>query len=249
MIRSRWVFIYTAFYLFTTIALLLLSGDIAKVIISLTNIIIILTPLIGILFGTTYYYNSREFIQLLMAQALSRWSIFRGIYFGMASALCATLIVGVGVPFLVYGVVASPDLIAFVILLSVACVLSIIFSLLAFLIAMRFDDKVKGLSLSLFAWLFFAILYDGIFLLLLLTFKDYPLENLTVSMVLLNPIDLARILILLKLDLSALMGYTGAVLAKFMGKGTGILFIAISLLLWVLIPLWRLKNLGQSKDF
>ena len=249
MIRSRWIFVYTGFYFLTTLALLLLSGDVAKVIISLTSIILILTPLIGILFGTTYYYNSREFIQLLVAQALSRWSIFEGIYLGMACALCTTLVLGVGVPFVIYGVVGSPDFTPFIILLSVACVLSVIFSLLAFLIAMRFDDKVKGLSVSLFVWLFFAILYDGIFLLLLLTFKDYPLDNLTVSMVLLNPIDLARILILLKLDLSALMGYTGAVLSKFMEKGTGMLFIALSLLLWVFIPLWRLKRLGLNKDF
>ena len=249
MIRSRWLFVYTGFYMLTTLALLLLSGDIAKVIISLTNVVIVLTPLIGILLGTTYYYNSKEFMQLLMAQDLSRWAIFSGMYLGMAGALCLSLLLGVGLPFLGYGVLTSPDLIAFVFLVVVACILSVIFSLIAFLVAMRFDDKVKGLSVSLFIWLFFAILYDGLFLLLLLAFKEYPLDNLTLTMVVLNPIDLARILILLKLDLSAMMGYTGAVLAKFMGKGFGMLLIALSLVLWMVLPLWRLKVVGQRKDF
>jgi len=130
-----------------------------------------------------------------------------------------------------------------------ACTLSIIFSLIAFLIAMRNDDKVRGLSISIFVWLFFAIIYDGIFLLLLLGFKEYPLDKMTISMIMLNPIDLARILILMKLDMSAMMGYTGAVLSKFLGKNLGIFFVSASLLLWTLIPLWRLKKLGTSKDF
>ena len=137
MIRSRWVFIYSGFYLVATMALLLLSNDLSKVLISLTNIIIVLTPLIGILFGTMYYYNSKEFIQLLMAQALSRWSIFIGMYLGLAIALCLSIFIGVGVPLIVYGILGSPDVVIFLLLIAMACALSIIFSLIAFLIAMK----------------------------------------------------------------------------------------------------------------
>ena len=249
MIRSRWVFIYTGFYLIATMALLLLSNDLSKVLISLTNIIIVLTPLIGILFGTMYYYNSKEFIQLLMAQALSRWSIFLGMYLGLGLALCLSIMIGVGVPMIMYGILGSPDITIFILLVTMACVLSIIFSLIAFLIAMKNDDKVKGLSISIFVWLFFAIIYDGIFLLLLLGLKEYPLDKMTISMIMMNPIDLARILILMKLDMSAMMGYTGAVLSKFLGKGIGMLFVSASLFLWTVLPLWRLKRIGAKKDF
>ena len=114
---------------------------------------------------------------------------------------------------------------------------------------MKCDDKVKGLSISIFVWLFFAIIYDGIFLLLLLAFKDYPLDKLTISMLVLNPIDLSRILILMKLDMSAMMGYTGAVLSNFLGKGTGMLVVSGSLLMWIILPLWRLYKIGLKKDF
>ena len=249
MVRSRWVFIYTGFYLLATMALLMLSNDFSKVLISLTNVIIVLTPLIGILFGTMYYYNSKEFIQLLMAQALSRWSIFMGMYLGMALALCLSILIGIGLPLIGYGVLGSSDVGIFVLLMTMACVLSIIFSLIAFLIAMKNDDKVKGLSISIFVWLFFAIIYDGLFLLLLLGLKDYPLDKLTISMIMLNPIDLARILILMKLDMSAMMGYTGAVLSKFLGRGLGLIVVSASLFLWTVIPLWRLNRIGAKKDF
>ncbi|MDF1698436.1 MAG: ABC transporter permease [Saprospiraceae bacterium] len=249
MIRSRWIFIYSGFYLIASMALLLLSNDISKVLISLTNIIIILTPLIGILFGTIYYYNSKEFIQLLMAQALSRWSIFTGMYLGLAAALCISILIGIGIPLIAYGVLGSAELSLFLLLITMACVLSIVFSLMAFLIALKFDDKVKGLSISIFVWLFFAIIYDGIFLLLLLGFKEYPLDKLTISMIVLNPIDLARILILMKLDMSAMMGYTGAVLSKFLGKNIGMIIISFSLLLWVILPLWTIRRVSMKKDF
>ena len=52
-----------------------------------------------------------------------------------------------------------------------------------------------------------------------------------------NPIDLSRIIILLRLDVSALMGYTGAVFKLFLGDLTGFFVAFGSLLLWILIPL------------
>ena len=249
MIRSRWVFIYTGFYLLATLALIALSNDLSKVLISITNIVIILTPLIGILFGTIYYYNSKEFIQLLMAQALSRWSIFIGMYLGMALALCLSIMSGIGIPLIIKGVLGSQDLDIFLLLIAMACTLSVIFSLIAFLIAIKFDNKVKGLNIAIFVWLFFAIIYDGVLLLMLLGLKDYPLDKFTISMVILNPIDLARILILMKLDMSAMMGYTVAVMSKFLGRGTGMIVVSFSLLIWIIAPLWRLYVIGEKKDF
>ena len=65
MVRNRWMIIYFSFFLILTLALLLLSSDIPKLIITLTNVILALTPLIGILFGAMYYYNSVDFIKLL----------------------------------------------------------------------------------------------------------------------------------------------------------------------------------------
>ena len=41
--------------------------------------------------------------------------------------------------------------------------------------------------------------------------EDYPLDKLSLTGTILNPIDLSRTLILLKLDISALLGYTRAI--------------------------------------
>ena len=66
----------------------------------------------------------------------------------------------------------------------------------------------------------------------------YPLEKIVVAISALNPIDLGRILILLKLDISALMGYTGAVFRDFFGTKTGMIVAFFTLLLWSAIPIW-----------
>ncbi len=249
MVRNRWMFIYLGFYLLLTLGLLFLSHDVTKVIVSLTNIILILTPLIGILFGAMYYYNSREFIELLLAQPLSRTSIFTGLYMGLVSSLSLSLLLGVGLPMILFGIFSSPMLNTFLILLAMGVVLTIIFSGIAFLIAVRHENKIRGLGIVIFTWLFFAIIYDGIVLLLLLFLKDYPLEKLSVGLTSFNPIDLSRILILLKLDVSAMMGYTGAVFQKFFGSGTGSLIVIGILLLWMVLPfLWMLR-LAKKRDF
>ena len=243
------MFVYMFFFLIITIALILLSNDLTKVIVSLTNIILVLTPLVGILFGTMYFYSSREFIQLLLAQPVSRRSIFSGMYLGLAASFSLSLVLGICVPLIVKGVLFSPNLTVFLVLCGMSVVLSVIFSLLAFIIALKFDNKIKGFGVAIFLWLFFAIIYDGIFLLLLLLFKEYPEENLTLGLIAWNPIDLSRILILLKLDVSTMMGYTGAVLQKFLGSGLGSLVILGTLFLWMAIPFTFMLRTAKNKDF
>jgi len=249
MVRNRWMLIYFGFFFMLTLALLLLSNDIPKLIITLNNVILALTPLIGILFGAMYYYNSEEFIRLLLTQPISRKSIFIGVYSGLAVSLCLSLVLGVSIPLLFYGILGSPEIVSFLILISMACVLTVIFSLLAFIIAMRNKNRIRGIGIAMFLWLFFAIIYDGIFLLLLSVFKDYPLENLTIGLTSMNPIDLARIMIMLKMDISAMMGYTGAVLQKFLGSGLGYVFIVGILTIWIGAPFLRMLSLSRKKDF
>ena len=99
LIRSSWTYFYFGFYLLLSIILLFLNNDIAKSVITLMNIITILIPLISTVFGVMYYYNSREFIELLLAQPIPRKNIFLGQYIGISISLSLSLIIGLGVPF------------------------------------------------------------------------------------------------------------------------------------------------------
>ena len=98
-------------------------------------------------------------------------------------------------------------------------------------------------------WLFFAVLYDGIFLLSLIALEEYPLDTFSLFATMLNPIDLSRTLILLKLDISALMGYTGAVFKSFFGTKLGFGLSILMLTLWTVIPAFIFLRKANKKDF
>jgi Cu-processing system permease protein len=85
-------------------------------------------------------------------------------------------------------------------------------------------------------------------MLILFNFSDYPLEKITLLLTALNPVDLGRIFIMLKMDVSALMGATSALYKDFFGNVTGILFTTGIMLLWAIIPLWLAVKKFKSKD-
>ena len=213
------------------------------------NVIIVLVPLIGTIFGVMYYYNSKEFTELLLAQPLKRSSIFLGQYLGVAISLSMSLILGLGIPFIVYGLFKSNAIWDFSLLLITGTFLTLIFTALAFNIALSNENKIKGFGYAILLWLFLAIIYDGLFLMSLIIFEDYPLDKLSLVGTMLNPIDLSRTLILLKLDISALLGYTGAVFKKFFGTNFGLIVSFITLSLWVVLPVLRIIFKAKKKDF
>lgn len=249
LIRSRWSYIYLLFYLVLGFVLLFLNNDIGKAIITLMNIVIVLVPLISTIFGIMYYYDSQEFTELLLALPIKRSSIFLGQYLGVSLSLAMSLVIGLGIPFMIYGLFTSGVIFDFLLLIVVGAFLTLIFSALAYNIGLRNENKIKGFGFSILVWLFLAVIYDGVFLTILMVFGDYPLENVTLVGTLLNPIDLSRILILLKLDISALLGYTGAVFKKFFGGQLGGFISLVILILWTCAPIYAIHRTAKKKNF
>ena len=249
LLRSRWSYVYFIFYLILGFVLLFLNNDVNKAIITLMNIIIVLTPLIGTIFGVMYYYNSKEFTELLLAQPIKRSKIFMGQYLGVSLSLTLSLVLGIGIPFVLYGLFKSASIFDFGLLIVVGAFLNFIFVALAYNIALSNENKIKGFGYAILMWLFLAVVYDGIFMILAIQFKDYPLDKFALGAMMFNPIDLSRTLILLKLDISALLGYTGAVFKEFFGTSKGLILSMLVLCLWVIFPLFRMGKKLQKKDF
>lgn len=249
VLRSRWTLIYVAFFLLSAGGLLYFSNNLSKAIVSLNNIIIAIIPLISIVFGTMYFYNSREFVELLLSQPVKRTSIFLGQYLGLSTSLALSYLVGLVVPFAYYGITQSGEIWDFVILLITGVLLTFIFTAIAFLVSILNEDRIKGFGLNILIWLLMAVVYDGLVLLLLSLFNEYPLQNTALGISLFNPVDLSRILVLLKLDISALMSYTGAVFNNFFGSTQGMIISFLALFLWVFAPTTIFLFASKRKDF
>jgi Cu-processing system permease protein len=214
-----------------------------KALMSLLNIILIVLPLISLVFSTIHYYNSYEFIELMLSQPMSRKKIILSEYAGVAFSLLAAFLIGAGLPVLIF----SPDETGIAMLLM-GSALTMIFTSLAFVTSVKARDKARGIGSVLLVWFYFALIYDGLILLILFGFSDYPLEKITLALSFLNPLDLGRIFIMLKMDISALMGYTGALYKDFFGSLAGLSLVTGVLLLWIVVPLWMAVRFFKKKD-
>lgn len=232
VIRSRWILFYGLFFLVATDALFRFGGDGERVMVSLMNVVLYVIPLAAAMLGALYLYNSREYVELLLAQPIRRRSLFRGLYLGLAGPMVAAFVAGTGLPFLYHGELGG----GLAILLLCGALLTAVFVAIAFAIALATEDRVKGVGMAMLSWLFFAVVYNGLTLLAIQLYSDYPLQKPVIAMIMLNPIDLGRILLLLNLEVSALMGFTGAVFRRFFGSGLGQALTAAALFVWVAVP-------------
>jgi Cu-processing system permease protein len=243
ILRSRVVIGYTFCLLLLSFSLFSLEDNSEKGLLSMLNIVLILVPLVSIIFSTIYIYNSSEFIELLLAQPIHRSRLLLSIYAGLFLSLLIAYLIGVGLPVIFF----TGSSIAYFLVLS-GSILTGIFVSLALLSSVYTRDKAKGIGVSIMLWLLFSLIYDGLLLFLMFQFSDYPLEKVMIVLSSLNPVDLARILILLKSDVSALMGYTGAVFDLFFGTKAGLLYSILILLLWAVWPVFFAVKKFRYKD-
>lgn len=247
-VRSKWVIIYAFFFFFVGYALFAFSADVNKAYISLMNIVLIIIPIVSLIFGSIYLYNSREFIEMMLSQPIDRKSLFLGIYFGTSIPLSLAWLVGIVLSFLLFAKnYTQVDGLYY--LVTIGVVLTFVFTAIAFFVTVSQDDKAKGLGLLIMIWFLFAVIYDGIILLIVYYFQAYPLEKIMIGISILNPVDLARLIFLIKFNISALMGYTGAVFNNFFGSLLGIIISIFFLITWIVVPIVLSMLFFKYKDF
>ncbi len=243
ILRNKIMLAYTLFLFLISFSIFNLEDNSTKGLLSLLNIILIIVPLVSLLFSAIYVYNSAEFLELLVSQPLKRRTIWLSLYAGLSGSMAMAFFVGTGIPILIFEATATGFM-----MLAAGLFLSVIFVAIAMLAAVKTRDKAKGIGVSILLWLYFSIIFDGLILFILFQFADYPLEKAMIGLTALNPIDLGRILILLKMDVSVMMGYTGAIFKDFFGTKTGLVTSFIVLITWVIIPAWFSLRKFNHKD-
>ncbi|MDD3772996.1 MAG: ABC transporter permease subunit [Weeksellaceae bacterium] len=243
ILRNKIVITYTVFLLLFSMGLFLMEDVPEKSLMSLLTLNLSLIPLVSVMFSTIYIYNSSEFIELLAAQPIKRKTLWLSLFLGLSFALCIAFLIGCAIPILIF----SPNITGFTMIIT-GLLLSIIFVSISLLSSVYIKDKTKGIGASLIIWLFFTLLFDGLVLFLLFQLLDYPLENLIVVLSILNPVDLVRIVSLLQMDISALMGATTAVFKQSFTGSSGSFVTYFVLLLWIIIPLLLSLRKFNKKD-
>lgn len=241
--RNKFALGYAFLLMLVSMGLFMLEGDPTKALISLTQVALALVPLLSLVFTIIYYYNQYEFTVLLAVQPMHRRSIFLGQLIAVVLALLVAFLFGIGLPIIVY----APGGAGYTLLLTGAA-LTAVFAAIGGLIAVKNRDRARGVGIGLVTWVFMVLVYDALLLWIMFGFSDRPIEPVIVPLAALNPIDLARILIMLKIDLAALLGYTGAVYQQFFGSIGGMLISLFALVIWVIVPSFWTVRAFQRKN-
>jgi Cu-processing system permease protein len=236
LLTSRWLIIYTLFFLAITSGLFYFGEDASQAVLSVLNFLLLVIPLVSLVLGLSYYYYTRDFVELMLTQPISRRNVFFGHYLGIALPLAGAFILGTGIPFLASALPNKTDIPVIVSLTVAGTLISLVFSSLAFWIGLSNQERVRGLGIALGVWLLFTIIYDALLLLFIILMQQYPIDQIPIGLSMLNPIDLSRILVLLQLDTAALMGYTVAVFRQFLGSGLGLTLSSVALVMWIILP-------------
>jgi len=243
ILRSRIIFVYTIFLLAISLSIFNLEDNPSKGLLSMLNIILIIVPLVSLIFSTIYMYNSAEFIELLLSQPVRRAQLLLSIYAGVCFSLLVAFAIGVALPVIIMAGTTTAYMMT-----AAGLVLTAVFVALAVLGSVITRDKAKGIGIAIMLWLYFSLFYDAFLLLIMFQFSDYPLEKPMIALCSLNPVDLARIFILLSMDISALMGYTGALFSEFFGTSKGTIYVGAVMSLWIFFPLFFAIRKFKRKD-
>ena len=243
ILRNRIVIAYTVLLFCVSLGLFMLENQPEKAVLSLLNVILLFIPLVSIIFSTIYFYNAYEFTELLVAQPVNRKTVLLSQYVSVSVSLMLAYLVGVAFPLFYFAPFEQS-----LVLTGTGLLLTLVFISLAFLGAVYSRDKAKGIGISLLLWFYFSLVYDGLVLFLLFSFSDYPLEKLMLVLSMLNPVDLGRIMVLMKLESAAIMGFSGAVFQDFLGKPLGNFVAVTVLLVWAVVPFLLTIRHFKKKD-
>lgn len=245
LFQSFTVWVYTLFIFFLTSGFAFFTGDPSKTVSAVLSMVVFLLPIIVMILTIMDYYNSREFIEMLLSYPLSRKSVFLGKFLALSFVLTVSWTIGYLLPILLRRWAYDYAIWLYIsgLIISWVCIpLALLFGILN-------DDKVAGVGLIIGIWLFLTLIYDSLILGISLSFRDYPVENVVIPMIFLNPIDLARILVVRTMDIAILMGYTGALFETFLRGKIGIILAFLSISLWVVIPTFLANWIFERKDW
>lgn len=240
-LETRWLFAFTALFAVLVLGLsffgLAQSREVgfqgfSRLTLSLMNLVLFIVPLTGLVLGVGSIAGSAETLPLLLAQPVSRGEILTGKYIGLAAALAVAQALGFGAGGVVVALQAGPAQVAgFVTLVALSLILGWLSLATALAIASLLPDRVKALSAALILWLLLVVAYDLAVLGATAILQGVPLQAVLFPALLLNPVDLARVLVTMAVGSGALFGPTSAVLVKLLGGpggvGLGLVVLAI----------------------
>ncbi|WP_102530917.1 ABC transporter permease subunit [Shewanella sp. 10N.286.52.B9] len=256
--RNRWVvfigLILTSLSLIISFSGSVVTGELAVPVLpmlmaSLSSIGVFILPLTAILLSYDSFIGEEESgtLLLLLSYPLSRSQILLGKFVGHITVLACTIVFSFGLTAALIHVFTGTEL---SLLLPLFChlvfssiLLSMCFVLVGYVVSLQVAEKAKAIAILLFIWVAVVLVYDLILLTLMVAETVELSSQLLQVMILLNPSDIFRALMLV----AAPQQDTSSSLSSLVQFPLSNLYIALTI--WVGVMMLISQSLFHRKIF
>ena len=258
-LETRWMFGFTVLLAALVLGLSFLGlgqsrevgfQSFARVTLSLMNLVLFIVPLTGLVLGVTSVTGGSGTLPLLLAQPVGRGEVLAGKLAGLGGALTVAQLVGFGGGGVIVAFQAGAAHVnGFLALTGLSVALGWLTVSTALCIAVVWPDRLKAMSAALLLWLAMVVAYDLVVLGATAMLRGVPLQTVLFPALLLNPVDLARVLTTLAVGSGALFGPTSAVLMKMFGSAGGVALGLAVLAIESAVPMWIALRVFRRRDW
>jgi Cu-processing system permease protein len=176
--------------------------------------------------------------------------VLAGKFLGLSAALSVAQALGFGGGGVVIALNAGADQVpGFAALVALSMALGWLTVATALMIGALWPDRLRAMSMALMLWLLMAVAYDLAVLGATALLRGLPLQSVLFPALMLNPVDIARVLTTLAVGSGALFGPTSAVLMKMFGAAPGIALGVAVLAFETIVPLVVAARVFQRRDW
>ncbi len=246
-LRSRWVIVIAAGFALFTIVISYFGAapsgiagfrKMEATIASLTSLVTYFIPILALTLGGGIVADERErgTLDIFLASPITAREFIIGKFSGLFLALALSTLAGFGVSGIVLLTrIGTEGVGSYMLFILNSVVLGVIFLSISLLISVIFYERTKVIALSVFLWLFFSVLYDLGLVGLLIVSKGSIGSDLFSFLLMLNPVDLYRIVNFISIgEFKAIIGLSSVEFPAYMRSS---LIWGIGLL-WIILPLW-----------
>lgn len=218
--------------------------------VSLLMLALYLLPLLGLVLGAGAFGAEHGGVELLLAQPISRGTVFAGRALGLAAVLVTIGLAGFGLAGIVVGASAGAAGALGYLLVAVGSTGVGLAGLgLGIMIGTLARRRTAAVGMAIAAWFCLAVLYDFAAIAVLQFTGNGEPGPVLVALLALNPIDGMRALAMTGLGADVLLGPTGSAVARLLGPDHGAAFILASLTGALALPLALGRTVHGRRDY
>ncbi|MEN8263762.1 MAG: ABC transporter permease subunit [Nitrospirota bacterium] len=248
-LKSRWVIVIGSGFALFTLVISYFGGAPAGVtgfmsldatIASLTSLVTYFIPILALTLGGGIIADEQEkgTLGIYLASPISVGEFIIGKFTGLVIALVLSIVAGLGVAGIMLFFRTGTEAVGtFLVFIINSVLLGVTFLSVSFLISIIFYERTKVIALTICIWLLFTILYDlGLIGLLIVTKGSIGTEAFSM-LLLLNPVDIYRILNFISIgEFQVLIGLASVEFPAYIRTS----------MLWGISMIWIIAPLGIS---